>query len=321
MLKSIDVSVIVSTWKAAAFVQRAIRSAFDSEGITVELIAVDDASPDTTFDALKHLAAKDPRITAKPLARNSGPSAARNLAIETARGRYVAILDADDAMRPERLAKLVALADRTEADIVVDNMIEVDEAGQPIGSEPFLKSPDFSVSRDIDLLTWIRFNNPMTGGDTLGYLKPLIRRSTLQRTVVAYDTSLRNSEDYYLIADLLAEKARMIYSPDADYFYTRSASSTSHRLKPDQTLAWLAAEERFVARHGEKLSIEEKAALARRGRVLRNVNQLVAVTDTLKAKKLLASARLMASDLEGAAYTLSVLSKVALSRVLRRKSV
>ncbi len=321
MPESIDVSVIVPTWKAAAFIERAIQSALASNAVNVEVVAVDDASPDATFSVLNQLAAKYPHVTAHQLSKNSGPSAARNLAIATARGSYVAILDADDTMRPERLAKLVALADRSDADIVVDNMIEVDEAGQPIGSEPFLKSRDFAASRDIDLLTWIRFNNPMTGGDTIGYLKPLIRRSTLQRTGVAYDTSLRNSEDYYLIADLLAEKARMIYSPDADYFYTRSSSSTSHRLKPEQTLAWLAAEKRFVARHGAKLSAEEKAALARRDRVLRNVNQLVAITDTLKAKKLAASARLMASDLQGAAYTLGVLSKVAVNRVLRRKSV
>jgi len=319
--ESIDVSVIVPTWKAAAFIERAIQSALASNAVNVEVVAVDDASPDATFSVLGQLAAKYSQITARQLAKNSGPSAARNLAIATARGRYIAILDADDTIRPERLAKLVALADRSDADIVVDNMIEVDEAGQPIGSEPFLKSRDFAASRDIDLLTWIRFNNPMTGGDTIGYLKPLIRRSTLQRTGVTYDTSLRNSEDYYLIADLLAEKARMIYSPDADYFYTRSSSSTSHRLKPEQTLAWLAAEKRFVARHGAKLSAKEKAALARRDRVLRNVNQLVAVTDTLKAKKLTASARLMASDLQGAAYTLGVLSKVAVNRVLRRKSV
>lgn len=321
MPESIDVSVIMPAWKAAAFIERAIQSALASESVNVEVIAVDDASPDATFTVLSQLAAKDPRITARQLPKNAGPSAARNLAINTARGRYIAIVDADDTLRPERLARLVALADCADADIVVDNMIEVDEAGRPIGSESFLKSREFSTSRDIDLLTWIRFNNPMAGGDTIGYLKPLIRRSTLQRLGATYDTSLRNSEDYYLIADLLAEKARMTYSPDAGYFYTRSPSSTSHRLKPDQTLAWLEAEKRFVARHGAKLSAEEKAALARRGRILRNVNQLVAITDTLKAKKLGASARLMASDLQGAAYTLGVLSKVAINRVLRRKSV
>lgn len=105
-------------------------------------------------------------------------------------------------------------------------MIEVDEAGRPIGSESFLKSREFSTSRDIDLLTWIRFNNPMAGGDTIGYLKPLIRRSTLQRLGATYDTSLRNSEDYYLIADLLAEKARMTYSPDAGYF------TPAHPVRP-----------------------------------------------------------------------------------------
>ena len=207
------------------------------------------------------------------------------------------------------------------ADIAVDNMTEVDEAGRTLSPTPFLKSQDFARARDIDLATWIRFNNPMTGGDTLGYLKPLILRSKLLDTGIAYDTSLRNSEDYYLIANLLAAGARMTYTPSAGYFYTRSAGSTSHRLKPDQTRAWLDAETRFAAQHGPAFSSAERKAQTQRSRALRNVNQLVAIVDTLKTRKLGASARLMASDPRGAAYAFGVLSKVALGKALGRKTV
>lgn len=317
---SLDVSVIVAAWKAATFIEKAIASALASTGVRVEVIAVDDASPDATFSTLQRLADADPRILALRLSTNGGPSAARNLAIQRARGRYVAVLDADDAMEPGRLAKLVATADATNADIVVDNMMEVDESGSPLSPTPFLKSRDFATAREIDLTTWIRFNNPMSGGDTLGYLKPLIRRSKLLDTGITYDPSLRNSEDYYLVANLLAAGASMAYTPSAGYFYTRSTGSTSHRLKPEQTRAWLDAEARFAAQHGANLSASEKKAQTQRGRALRNVNQLIAIIDTLKTRKLAASARLVASDLRGATYAFGVLAKVAIGKALGRKA-
>lgn len=317
---SLDVSVIVAAWKAATFIEKAIASALASTGARVEVIAVDDASPDATFSTLQRLADADPRISALRLSTNGGPSAARNLAIQRARGRYIAVLDADDAMEPGRLAKLVATADATNADIVVDNMMEVDESGSPLSPTPFLKSRDFATAREINLTTWIRFNNPMSGGDTLGYLKPLIRRSKLLDTGITYDPSLRNSEDYYLVANLLAAGASMTYTPSAGYFYTRSAGSTSHRLKPEQTRAWLEAEARFVTQHGTDLSSDERKAQAQRGRALRNVNQLIAIIDTLKTRKLAASARLVASDLRGATYAFGVLAKVAIGKALGRKT-
>ncbi|MCW0209110.1 MAG: hypothetical protein OJK14_18595, partial [Achromobacter sp.] len=83
----------------------------------------------------------------------------------------------------------------------------------------------------------------------------------------------------------------------------------------------LSAEARFTARHGARLTAEERAAQAIRKRTLRNVDNLVAVTDALKARKLVKTTRLLASDLPGAAYTLGTLTKVAAGKALGRKLV
>lgn len=313
-----DVSVIVAAWQAADHVERAIRSALASRGVAVEVIVVDDASPDSTFACLKDIAADEPRLVVDRLPVNGGPSAARNRAISLASGRFIAVLDADDAMEPDRLARLLKLAEQCGADIVVDNMKEVDVRGRPIHARGFLQSPAFAISRTIDLETWIAFNQPMKGGDCLGYLKPLIRRATLDRNEARYDPALRNSEDYYLIADLLARGAQMLYTPEAGYRYTRATGSTSHRLKPDHTRAWIDAEARFVQRHAPSLSDNLRDALARRGRALRKVNQLVAVTDALQARRIGELPALLVSDLEATAYTLATFAKVAGDKLRRR---
>lgn len=318
---AIDVSVIIAAWSAASFIERAIASALSSTGVRVEVIVVDDASPDNTFEIARQIAKTDGRVTADRLPANSGPSVARNRAIALAHGRYVAVLDADDAMAPGRLATLVTLADRTCADIAVDNMLDVADAGAPAGAAPFLKSDPYTRSRYIDLATWIRRNQPMQPGDCLGYLKPLIRRATFAHTKLGYDPSLRNSEDYYLVANLLAAGARMIYTPEAGYYYQRSAGSASHRLQPSQTKAWLDAEKRFVESYRDKATAEEKSALMARGRVLRGVDQFVAVVDAMKAGRIGRFLGLLAADPGASPYTLGTLARIAMGKVLRRKLV
>ena len=318
---SIDVSVIMATWKVEDFVERAIRSVFASKGVNVEVVVVDDASPDGTLEKVRRLAAADPRIIVDRLAQNSGPSVARNRAIELSSGRYISILDADDAILPERLAALVALADASGADIIVDNMKEVDAEGRPIHAGDFLKSPEFRAARDIDLHTWIHFNQPLGKTECLGYLKPMIRRSKLDETGIRYDAALRNSEDYYLVARMLAAGARMAYLPRPGYLYTRAPSSTSHRLKPVNTQALLEGEKRFQADYRKIFSPAVAAALAHRERGLRNLNQFVSVIEAAKTRKVGTFVGLMASDVRASAFTLSTLAKIAAGKVLRRKLV
>ena len=316
-----DVSVIIAAWNAERFLERAVNSALASTGVSLEVIVVDDASRDGTLALARRLMDADTRIVAEQLTSNGGPSAARNRAITLAKGRYVAVLDADDAVASQRFAAMIQHADASGADIVVDNMTEVDEAGQRLGPDNFLVSEAFQADRAVSLAMWIANNDPMKGGDCIGYLKPLIRRDALPASGEAYDNQLRNSEDYYLVASLLAAGKRMAYIADAGYLYTRSSGSTSHRLKPEHTRAWLDAEKRFVEAHGANLAGEARAAQTRRQRTLRNVHQLVATTDAVKARRIGNALGVLASDLHGAMFTLGVFARIAMGKVLRRKLV
>jgi succinoglycan biosynthesis protein ExoO len=313
-----DVSVVIAAWKAAAFIHHAIDSALASEGVTVEVIVVDDASPDSTYDTVTAIAAKDPRVRVDRCETNGGPSQARNRAIAMAHGTFIAVLDADDAMDAHRLRDLVKLAEASHADVAVDNLLEVDELNRPVGDGRFLKSDAFQRPQQISLETWIRHNHPMERGDCLGYLKPLFRRTALDRLAATYDPALRNSEDYYIVANMLAAGARMAYAPSRGYRYTRSAASTSHRLKPEQTQAWLKAETAFVARHAAKLSSTEQAALRIRMRKLRDVHQFVGTVAAISARSPARIVRTLAADPAGWPFTFSWFGKIAADKLRAR---
>src|SRR3546814_2599529 len=82
----------------------------------IEILVVDDASTDGTLAVAQRLAAGDLRVSVISGGRNRGPAGARNLGLAVAAGEWIALLDADDAFEPERLARLVPLARQCGAD-------------------------------------------------------------------------------------------------------------------------------------------------------------------------------------------------------------
>lgn len=93
-------SVIVPCFKAAGTIERAVHSILAQSGPDVEIVLVDDASPDDTLPALLALAARHAAVTVVARHANGGPAAARNDGIRAARGGILCFLDADDAFAP-----------------------------------------------------------------------------------------------------------------------------------------------------------------------------------------------------------------------------
>jgi len=103
------VSVVTIFLDAERFFDEAIASVLAQSFGNWELLLVDDGSTDGST-AIAHAATCDPRVRylEHPDHANHGMSASRNLALRHARGRYIAMLDADDVWFPETLARQVA---------------------------------------------------------------------------------------------------------------------------------------------------------------------------------------------------------------------
>jgi glycosyltransferase involved in cell wall biosynthesis len=93
------------------FVDEAIRSVVEQDFEDFELLVVDDGSTDRTAEVLDAWKKRDSRMVVVTSPSNQGISAALNLGLAHARGRYVARLDSDDLMTPRRLAAQVAVLD------------------------------------------------------------------------------------------------------------------------------------------------------------------------------------------------------------------
>lgn len=118
------VSIIVPVYKAESFLSRCVDSILNQEYRDFELLLVDDGSPDSSGDICDSYAANDSRVRVIHQA-NSGVSAARNHAIEEARGTYLQFLDSDDWITPDATKLLVRSAEDFQADLVIADFYRV----------------------------------------------------------------------------------------------------------------------------------------------------------------------------------------------------
>lgn len=217
------VSIIMPCFNAARYLDRSIRSVLEQTFGDWELIIVDDASTDDSVSKIQEWMQRDDRIRLRKMAQNGGPSAARNAAIEIAEGEWIAVLDADDAYRPNRLERLVALAREADADFAFDNLVLFDDFNQ---SETGAALPEFGPPIPLDFKALVNSEGPKTRFK-LGFLKPLMNKSFLDAHALRYTTKFRFAEDFDLDARAFLEGARAIFTPEPFYLYTTQVGKNS----------------------------------------------------------------------------------------------
>ncbi|KAM3094097.1 glycosyltransferase family 2 protein [Phormidesmis sp. 146-35] len=128
------VSVIVPAYNAAAFIERTLTSILTQTYQNLEVIVVDDGSQDSTAEIVDRLSKTDERILLVKQ-QNAGVAAARNRAIQLAKGELIAPIDADDLWYPHNLEKQVQclLASPKSVGLVYSWSIDIDEQDQQTG--------------------------------------------------------------------------------------------------------------------------------------------------------------------------------------------
>lgn len=239
---SVDVSVIITAYNVEHYIQRAVDSALHQRNVTIEIIVVDDASSDATWQIIKNIA--DPRVKSIRLDGNSGPSAARNAGFAIASGTWIAVLDGDDAFEVDRLSRCLS---HNEADVVVDNLLVCREND---GSE-FIMFPAsaFAGLSPLSAASFIKGTLSSGNNYTLGYLKPVFSSAFLKKHSLSYDTALRIGEDYQLLLEALLKGAHCVIEPTAGYRYTARSGSISYRLSLENLTRMIKADEQLLSRY------------------------------------------------------------------------
>ncbi|MFF5107039.1 CDP-glycerol glycerophosphotransferase family protein [Streptomyces sp. NPDC000134] len=126
-------SVIVPAHQVQAYLPACLESVLSQSYPDLELLAVDDASPDACGEIIDEFAARDPRVRAVHLPENQGLGPARNAGMREATGDYLVFLDGDDTLTPQAL-RLIAdrLEETGEPDVLVYDYARTDWTGEAV---------------------------------------------------------------------------------------------------------------------------------------------------------------------------------------------
>jgi glycosyltransferase involved in cell wall biosynthesis len=242
------VSLVIPYYRASQTIARAVESAVGQTVPPLEILIVDDGSPEDAAELTKQLGSSV-TVIRKP---NGGAASARNLGIEHAKGEWIAFLDADDYWEPEKLERQLAVSEEVG---FVGGMAFMEYAGKPrcVG-EP--ENPEFfgRVFQPRGVEAFQVAMNIMSG-------VVLVRRKTLgdQR----FASGLETGEDRDLWIRLVAS-TNIYFVPEPLATYVQSPSSLSNSDVDRDCASMLEVVRRHAALLGAKEFRKQKAVVYRR---------------------------------------------------------
>lgn len=209
------VSIIVAVYKAEAYLRKCVDSLLAQTLREIEVVLVDDGSPDASGALCDAYAVSDPRVRVihQP---NRGVSAARQAGVDAATGEYSIHCDPDDYVDPAMLSDLYAAAQREGADMVVCDYYREDAAGQ---RERVPQRP-----AALDHITMLR-QLILCGYGSL--VNKLVRHSLYRERGVRFPEGIDFNEDGIVVMRLLLQPLRLAYVDAAYYHYIRYTNANS----------------------------------------------------------------------------------------------
>ena len=198
MAESPLISVVIPCYRAAGTLPDTLESVLAQDCPRVEVVAVDDGSPDDTSGVL---VGYSDRITAVRIANSGGPARPRNVGVDHARGEFVALLDADDMMLPGKLAAQAAVfAALPEVDLVCTDFQKIDDDGALLQDSYLADYRNFrrllrpTALPDVSLLSGRDLHHELLRANFVGTSSVMVRRDRL-REAGGFDETLRNGDD------------------------------------------------------------------------------------------------------------------------------
>lgn len=128
-----SVSIITPTYNSERFIAETIVSVQAQTYQDWEMIIVDDCSTDRTAEIVASFQEKDSRIKYFYNSTNKGSALSRNLALQNAKGKWIAFLDSDDLWLPDKLEKQIEFMTKNNYHFSYTNYCEIDENSKETG--------------------------------------------------------------------------------------------------------------------------------------------------------------------------------------------
>ena len=226
------ISIIVPVYKVEKYLNRCVDSILNQSIHDIEIILVDDGSPDSCPKMCDDLALKDNRIRVVHK-QNGGLSSARNAGIAVAVGEYIGFVDSDDTIVSDMYEKMLQTIENERVDFVMSDYIRI-----PAKAEPYLKTLDIRggyYGKDAlkhDIYPQLIMGENIDYGPLVAVWHCLYRYDFLHKNNIRFDEDVRWSEDNifsaivgYCASSFFYMKGEGLYN----YYQNQGTISTSYR--------------------------------------------------------------------------------------------
>lgn len=229
------VSVVIPVYRVEKYVDRCIRSVVNQSYRELEIILVDDGSPDNCPKICDNWAETDCRIKVIHK-KNAGLGMARNTGLDCATGKYIYFVDSDDYIALDTIQKCYDLAQRENADIVTFGVCNVSVDGNVENiSVPRLDKYVYEGSEVREVFLPRLIAPEAENGAWLSACGSLCRLDVI-RTASWHFVSEREliSEDVFSFLSLYNSVKKVAVLPEALYYYCVNEESLTHTYRPDR---------------------------------------------------------------------------------------
>jgi len=225
MEELVKVSMIMPVYNGADFLDASISSILSQTYENFELIMLDDASVDISWEICRRYDRKDHRIRLLRNKTNQGLVYTLNTLLDAANGELIARQDDDDLSAPDRLEKMVSFMD-TNADIGL-----LGTAFHQIDMDGNLLTTTYQPETDTEIRWKILFANPFA------HTSVMVRRKLFLKHQLHYSNDLPNSEDYELWIRML-RYTRAANLPEPLVSWRRNVRGISQTHVKEQSRNW-----------------------------------------------------------------------------------
>lgn len=215
------ISIVVPIYNVEKYLSRCIDSILNQTYRNLELILVDDESPDGCGNICDEYQKKDSRIRVIHQ-KNRGLSGARNAGIDIATGEYIGFVDSDDYIAPQMYESLLKLNIDNDAQIAICGRYYEFEDGRRLIR--YNEKEETIVMTNIEAITRM---NSFSSFDMAAWDK-LYKRELFEG--IRYPEG-KLSEDYFIIYKLFERAHRIVFNPKPLYFYLQRTNSISRNKK------------------------------------------------------------------------------------------
>lgn len=233
-----NISVVIPVYNVEKYLRRCVDSVINQTYSSLEIILVDDGSPDQCPAICDEYAEQDKRI--KVIHKtNGGLASARNAGMKIATGKYLFFVDSDDWLDPDGLEKLYQIAEEYNVDFVRYRSVRENWPALPphyptmVEKEREMRGGYYSKD-DIDkeVLPRLFATSSLTLGPIVGSCGSLYKTSLLKENSIMFHEEIKYSEDVLFSAEVVTNANGFYYLDDGGiyhYFYNNSSISKSFK--------------------------------------------------------------------------------------------